>query len=137
MCSFYEKFLLFWRIPAPFFQFKSLFSILPIFCSHKGEKIIKINFESKDLWIFFPPRRKKVQMSSNKWPFSLLSFLLILFWQSIDIWAQFHQCFTQSFYMRRSQMQKNDSQVVNLTLLGSTSVKAASKTLVKLTHGGT
>jgi len=48
-------------------------------------------------------------------------------------WGQFHQRFTRKFYESRSQM-RNDSLVVNLfTLLGSTSIKAASKTLMKLT----
>jgi len=42
----------------------------------------------------------------------------------------------KAFYACRSQMCKNDSQVVNLfTLLGSTSVKAAYKTLMKLRPG--
>jgi len=51
--------------------------------------------------------------------------------------AQFHQRSTCSFYNRRSQKHKKDSQVVNLffTLLGSTSIKAAHKMLVKLTPG--
>jgi len=39
-----------------------------------------------------------------------------------------------SFYARGAKKRKKDSHVVSLfTLLGSTSVKAASKTLVKLT----
>jgi len=72
----------------------------------------------------------------------------------LDSRAQFHQCSTYSFYARRSRMRKKDSQVssviwhfwdlrackkrqssqqCHLALLGHTSVKAARKTLVKLT----
>ena len=50
--------------------------------------------------------------------------------------SQFHQHFTSSFYAHRSQKCKN---LLNLTvffeLLGSAHVKAAHKTLVKLTPG--
>jgi len=43
--------------------------------------------------------------------------------------GEIHQCFKRSFYTLRSQMCKNDSQIVNLfTLSGSTSVKAELKT---------
>jgi len=50
--------------------------------------------------------------------------------------AQFHQRSMYSFYARRSQKRKKDSQVVNLfTLLRSTSIKAARIMLVKLTPG--
>jgi len=50
--------------------------------------------------------------------------------------AQFRQRSTYSFYARRSQKRKKDSQVVNLfTILGYMSAKAACKMLVKLTPG--
>ena len=52
-------------------------------------------------------------------------------------WSQFHQHFTCSFYTRRSQKRKNDSQLKQLfSLSGSACVKAACKMLVKLTPGG-
>jgi len=50
--------------------------------------------------------------------------------------AQFHQRFMYSFYVRRSQKGNKYSQAVSLfflTPLESTSIKAAHKTLVKLT----
>jgi len=48
--------------------------------------------------------------------------------------SQIHQHSTYSFYARRSQKRKKDCYVFNLfTLSGSTSIKAARKTLVKLT----
>ncbi len=50
--------------------------------------------------------------------------------------AQFYQRFTYSFYVCRSQKRNKDSQVlIFFTPLGSTSVKAVHKTLVKLTTG--
>ena len=43
-------------------------------------------------------------------------------------WGQFHKQFTGSFYVRRSQKRKKDSQVWQLfALLGSARVKAARK----------
>ncbi len=49
--------------------------------------------------------------------------------------AQFHQRSTYSFYERRSRKSKKDMNALTLffTLLGSKSVTAAHKTLVKLT----
>ncbi len=57
--------------------------------------------------------------------------------RKIDIWGQFHQHSTRSFNARRSQMRKKDSQVSQccLALLEPVSVKAACKTLMKLTPG--
>ena len=53
-----------------------------------------------------------------------------------EIWGQFHQCSTSSFYARRSQKCKK---LLDLTvffaLLGSASVKAARRMLMKLTPG--
>ncbi len=51
--------------------------------------------------------------------------------------AQFHQRSRYSFYACRSQMRKKrqSSQQCHLALLGPMSLKAASKTLVKLTPG--
>ena len=48
--------------------------------------------------------------------------------------GQFHQQFTSSFYARRSQKCKKDSQIKQLfLLLGLVCVKAARKLLMKLT----
>jgi len=45
-----------------------------------------------------------------------------------EIWAQFHQRSTYSFYARGAQKHKKDSPVISLfTLWGSTSVKADRK----------
>ena len=53
-----------------------------------------------------------------------------------ETWGQFHQHSTSSFYARRSQ---NPIKLLNFTvffaLLGSASVKAARRTLVKLNPG--
>jgi len=56
----------------------------------------------------------------------------------LDTLAQFHQRSTYSFYIRRSRMRKKrqSSQQCHLALLEPNSVKAAHKTLVKLTPGG-
>jgi len=57
-------------------------------------------------------------------------------WVSIVYsWAQFHQRSTYSFYARRSRMRKKrqSSHQYHLALLGPTSVKAARRTLMKLT----
>jgi len=53
----------------------------------------------------------------------------------IDTWAQFHKHSTYSFYALRRRMRKKrqSSQQCHLALLGPTSVKAASKTLMKFT----
>jgi len=53
----------------------------------------------------------------------------------LDPWAQFHQRSMYSFCACRSRMRKKkqSSQQCHLPLLGPTSVKAACKTLVKLT----
>jgi len=49
-------------------------------------------------------------------------------------WCQFNQHFMRSFYTRRSQKHKNDSQVISLfALLGSVCTKALCKILMKLT----
>ncbi len=59
----------------------------------------------------------------------------------IDPWCQFHQRSTYSFCARRSQKHKKYGKKIQLshqclfTLLGSTSVKAVRRTLVKLTQG--
>jgi len=49
--------------------------------------------------------------------------------------CQFHQWFTLSLYVRRSQMRRKDSQVTSVVLrfLGPTSVKAVRKMLMKST----
>ena len=50
--------------------------------------------------------------------------------------AQFHQRSKYSFYVRRAQKRKRDSEVANLfTLLETTGVKAVHRTLMKLTPG--
>jgi len=55
----------------------------------------------------------------------------------IETWAQFHQDSTYSFCARRFQKHKKIqmTKLHLLTLSGSTSVKAASKMLMKLTPG--
>jgi len=55
----------------------------------------------------------------------------------VHSWAQFHQHSTSSFYARRSRVRKKrqSSWQCRLALLGPTSIKAARKTLVKLTPG--
>ncbi len=51
-------------------------------------------------------------------------------------WCQCHHHFTRSFYACRSQKHKKDWQLnVFFTLLGSASVKAVRRTLMKLSHG--
>ncbi len=48
--------------------------------------------------------------------------------------AKFYQRFTYSFYAPKAKKRKKDSQVISIfTLLGSTSIKAVCKTVVKLT----
>jgi len=56
----------------------------------------------------------------------------------IDTWAQFDQRSTYSFYTHRFRMckKRQSSQQCHLVLLGLTSLKAAHKTLVKLTPEG-
>ncbi len=65
----------------------------------------------------------------------LFGLLLLLQFFFILSWAQFHQCSTYSFYACRSQKSKKILMtcLYFFTLLGSTSVKAEHKTLVKLT----
>ena len=55
----------------------------------------------------------------------------------IDTWCQFHQCSTYNFCARGSRKCKKIqlSQQCLLTLLGSSSIKAAHRTLMKLTLG--
>jgi len=54
----------------------------------------------------------------------------------IDCRIQFHQHSTSSFYARRHQKRKKNCQVNQLfVLLGSASVKASHRMLVKLTPG--
>jgi len=49
-------------------------------------------------------------------------------WIQSEIWAQFHQRSTYSFYTRRSQKRKKIlTTLLTLTLLGTTLVKSASK----------
>jgi len=56
--------------------------------------------------------------------------------EHFDTWAQFHQRSTYSFYARRSRKRKKiDDFTVFFTLLSSAHVKAALKTLMKLTPG--
>ncbi len=54
--------------------------------------------------------------------------------ETVQSWVQFHQCFTSSFYARRSQKCKKYSQAVGIFAhLGFGHVKALCKTLMKLT----
>jgi len=56
--------------------------------------------------------------------------------QNRSSWARFHQRSTYSFYARSSPKRKNSVKCQYLfTLLGPTSVKAACRTLMKLTPG--
>jgi len=69
--------------------------------------------------------------------------VLVLFlcvWESVCVcnwytWGQFHQHFTQSFYMPRSwkRKKKTDNLTVFFVLSGYACIKAAHKMLVKLT----
>ena len=61
-------------------------------------------------------------------------FKVLFIFVKIVNWGQFYQHSTCSFYARRSQKRKKDCQVKQFfVLLGSSSVKAACRMLVKLT----
>ena len=66
----------------------------------------------------------------NAWSTKEKDSKQVFFWKKSsfhsEIWGQFQQHFTSSFYSRRSQKRKKDSQVKQLlALLGSARVKAA------------